>query len=59
MRIYTKDLIGVTRIRKEHQEYPNKRLDEAINEKVDTLVAGQDNMTCRNLLDPRQDRGFI
>ena len=25
-RIYTKDLNGVTRIRKEHQEYPNKDL---------------------------------
>ena len=30
-RIYTKDLNGVTRIRRERQEYPNKRFDEAIN----------------------------
>jgi hypothetical protein len=37
-RIYTKDLNGVTRIRKECQEYPNKRFDEAINEKLDTVL---------------------
>ena len=34
MRIYTKDLNGVTKIRKERQEYPNKRFDEAIDEKL-------------------------
>ena len=34
MRIYTKDLNGVTRIRRECQEYPNKRFDEAIDEKL-------------------------
>ena len=33
MRIYTKDLNGITKIRKERQEYPNKRFDEAIDEK--------------------------
>ena len=37
-RTYTKDLNGVTRIRKERQEYPNKRFDDALNEKMDTLV---------------------
>src|SRR5215467_12154857 len=36
MRIYTKKLNGVTRIRKERQEYPNKRFDEAIEEKLPT-----------------------
>jgi hypothetical protein len=34
MRIYTKDLNGGTRIRRECQEYPNKRFDEAIDEKL-------------------------
>ena len=33
MRIYTKDLNGRTRIRRERQEYPNKRFDDAIDEK--------------------------
>ncbi len=33
-RIYTKDLNGETRIRRERQEYPNKRFDEAISEKL-------------------------
>jgi hypothetical protein len=28
---------GGTRIRKERQEYPNKRFDEAINEKLQAL----------------------
>jgi hypothetical protein len=37
-RIYTKDLNGVTKIRKEHQEYPNKRFDEAIDEKLPTVI---------------------
>ena len=37
-RIYTKDLNGVTRIRRERQEYPNKRFDHAIGEKLDTTV---------------------
>ena len=37
MRIYTKDMKGGTRIRKERQEYPNKRFDEAINEKLQAL----------------------
>jgi hypothetical protein len=37
-RIYTKDLNGVTKIRKERQEYPNKRFDEAINEKLPTVI---------------------
>jgi hypothetical protein len=39
MRIYTKDLKdgkGI-RIRTERQEYPNKRFDEAIEEKLNTL----------------------
>ena len=36
--IYTKDLNGVTRIRKERQEYPNKRFDEAIDEKLPTVI---------------------
>ena len=35
MRIYTKDLkTEGTRIRRERQEYPNKRFDEAIDEKL-------------------------
>ena len=38
MRIYTKDLNGATRIRKERQEYPNKRFDEAIDEKLPTVI---------------------
>jgi hypothetical protein len=39
MRIYTKDLKdeGI-RIRRERQEYPNKRFDEAINEKLPTTI---------------------
>jgi hypothetical protein len=39
MRIYTKDLKdgkGI-RIRTERQEYPNKRFDEAIKEKMNAL----------------------
>jgi hypothetical protein len=38
MRIYTKDLNGETRIRKERQEYPNKRFDEAMDEKLSTVI---------------------
>ena len=38
MRIYTKDLNGVTRIRRERQEYPNKRFDEAVSEKLPTVI---------------------
>jgi hypothetical protein len=38
IRIYTKDLYGVTRIRRERQEYPNKRFDEAIEEKLPTVI---------------------
>ena len=35
MRVYTKDLkTQGTRIRRERQEYPNKRFDEAIDEKL-------------------------
>jgi hypothetical protein len=37
-RIYTKDLNGVTKIRRERQEYPIKRFDEEIKEKMYTLV---------------------
>jgi len=37
-RIYTKDLNGVTRIRKERQGYPNKRFDEAKDEKLPTVI---------------------
>jgi len=34
-RIYTKDLKACgTRIRRERQEYPNKRFDDAISEKL-------------------------
>ena len=38
MRIYTKDLKGRTRIRRERQEYPNKRFDEGIDEKLPTVI---------------------
>ena len=38
LRIYTKDLNGVTRVRRERQEYPNKRFDDAINEKLPTVI---------------------
>jgi hypothetical protein len=38
MRIYTKDLNGETKIRRERQEYPNKRFDEAIEEKLPTVI---------------------
>ena len=39
MRIYTKDLkTEGTRIRRERQEYPDKRFDEAINEKLPTTI---------------------
>jgi hypothetical protein len=38
MRIYTKDLNGITKIRRERQEYPNKRFDEAIDEKLPTVT---------------------
>jgi hypothetical protein len=37
-RIYTKDLDGVTKIRRERQEYPNKRFCEAIDEKLTTVI---------------------
>ena len=37
-RIYTKDLNGVTKIRRERQEYPNKRFDEAIDGKQPTVI---------------------
>ena len=46
MRIYTKDLNGVTKIRRERQEYPNKRFDEAIDEKLPTVIK----MRARQLL---------
>ena len=38
IRIYTKDLNGRTRIRRERQEYPNKRFDETIDEKLPTVI---------------------
>ncbi|MGA9843889.1 MAG: hypothetical protein WBP64_18745 [Nitrososphaeraceae archaeon] len=38
MRIYTKNLNDTTRIRTERQEYPNKRFDEAIHEKLPTTI---------------------
>jgi len=38
MRVYTKDLNGETKIRRERQEYPNKRFDEAIEEKLPTVI---------------------
>jgi hypothetical protein len=38
MRIYTKDLNEGIRIRRERQEYPNKRFDEAIDEKLPTVI---------------------
>jgi hypothetical protein len=39
MRIYTKDLkTEGTKIRRERQEYPNKRFDEAIDEKLPTTI---------------------
>jgi hypothetical protein len=37
-RIYSKHLNGVTRIRRDRQEYPNKRFDEAIDEKLPTVI---------------------
>ena len=37
-RIYTKDLNGSTKIRRERQEYPNKRFDEAMEEKLPTVI---------------------
>jgi hypothetical protein len=37
-RIYTKDPNGVAKIRRERQEYPNKRFDEAIEEKLPTVI---------------------
>ena len=37
-RIYTKDLNGITKIRRERQEYPNKRFDEAIDENLHTVI---------------------
>jgi hypothetical protein len=39
IRIYTKDMKGDKgiRIRTERQEYPNKRFDEAIEEKMNAL----------------------
>ena len=38
LRIYTKDLkTEETRIRRECQEYPNKRFDEAIDEKLSVV----------------------
>jgi len=36
--LYTKDLNGETKIRKEHQEYPNKRFDEAMEENLPTVI---------------------
>jgi hypothetical protein len=37
-RIYTKDLNGRTRIRRERQEYPDKRFNEAIDEKLPAVI---------------------
>ena len=40
MRIYTKDLSGKgIRVRTERQEYPDKRFDEAIDEKLKAVGA--------------------
>ncbi|HZI70290.1 MAG TPA: hypothetical protein VFD60_03925 [Nitrososphaeraceae archaeon] len=36
--IYAKELNGVIRIRKERQEYHNKRFDETIDEKLPTVI---------------------
>ena len=33
-----KDLNGVTKIRKECQEYPNRTFDEAINERLPAII---------------------
>ena len=33
-----KGIVGVTKIRSERQEYPNKRFDEAIDEKLPTVI---------------------
>lgn len=38
MHIHTKDQDGGTRIRRECQEYPNKRFDEAIDEKLPSEI---------------------
>jgi hypothetical protein len=44
-RIYTKDLkTDGTRIRRERQEYPNKRFDDAISEKL--AVASEARANC-------------
>ena len=37
MCVYTKDMNGETRIR-ERQEYPNKRFDEVMDEKLPTVI---------------------
>ena len=47
-RIYTKDLNGVTKIRKECQEYPNKRFDDAIDEKLLTVIKMRAVQRCLN-----------
>jgi hypothetical protein len=36
--IHKRSKRGVTKIRKERQEYPNKRFDEAIEEKLTTVI---------------------
>jgi hypothetical protein len=36
--IHKRSKRGVTRIRKEHQEYPNKRFDEAMEENLPTVI---------------------
>ena len=38
MRVYKDFKTEGTKIRREHQEYPNKRFDEAIGEKLPTTI---------------------
>ena len=58
MRVYTKDLkTQGTRIRRERQEYPNKRFDEAINEKLPTTIKMRAQLT-RHLVN-REEQGKL
>ena len=58
MRVYTKDLkTQGTRIRRECQEYPNKRFDEAVDEKLPTNIKMRAQLT-RHLVN-REEQGKL
>ena len=58
-RIYTKDLNGVTKIRRERQEYPNKRFDEAISEKLTVTRCARQLLKMSRQLVNREGQGKL